>query len=196
MIIKELEERYGVKKKSLYRRMSILNISLDKDVMGRSYANLEQIKLLDEYAQHLKEGGNKNSFTALSQVTIDNGASAPQVPNSPLEAFSQDGASSPHDNLESLSSLSEEQDLGIIDYLQMLLTVEMKKLKQEQAKLSNFEELEKAIEREWLLSSAQVKKLIGVTPKGEMFERGSFKFIRCGKIGRSTAWKVEKVSYS
>ncbi|HEY9599113.1 MAG TPA: hypothetical protein V6D33_15715 [Cyanophyceae cyanobacterium] len=37
------------------------------------------------------------------------------------------------------------------------------------------------------------KRVIGVQPKGERFTRGSFTFVRTGKIGSQAAWRVVKV---
>ncbi len=60
------------------------------------------------------------------------------------------------------------------------------------APLAHLEQLEKAVAHEWLLTSADVKRVIGVKPKGDSFLRGSFTFIRSGMIGNQTAWRVVK----
>ena len=59
--------------------------------------------------------------------------------------------------------------------------------------LAHLEQLEKAVANNWLLSSADVKRVIGVQPKGETFTRGSFTFVRAGKIGSQAGWRVVKV---
>jgi hypothetical protein len=51
-------------------------------------------------------------------------------------------------------------------------------------------DLEKIANNGWLISTAEVKQLIGAKPSGERFTRGSFAFIRSGKIGGQNAWKV------
>ena len=60
--------------------------------------------------------------------------------------------------------------------------------------------LEMARANNWELTTSQVKKLIGVKPscpKGKKtYKRGSFVFIKSGKIGNQTAWKVQKVNES
>jgi len=43
-----------------------------------------------------------------------------------------------------------------------------------------------------ILPSSQVTELAEVKPKGEQFERGSFRFTRAGKIGGQSGWKIEK----
>lgn len=51
--------------------------------------------------------------------------------------------------------------------------------------------LERAAMSNLLLSSMEIKQLIGVKPAGDRFTRGSFTFIKSGKIGSQSAWKVE-----
>ena len=56
--------------------------------------------------------------------------------------------------------------------------------------------LERASEKDWLLTTAEVRQLIGVKPKtskGEkVYQRGCWLFQKAGKIGSQTAWKVSK----
>ena len=58
--------------------------------------------------------------------------------------------------------------------------------------------LEVAAEKGWLLTTEQVRQLIGVRPKlkgsDRTFIHGSFAFVKSGKIGTQIAWKVVKVS--
>ncbi|HAZ46028.1 MAG TPA: hypothetical protein DDW76_06675 [Cyanobacteria bacterium UBA11369] len=64
--------------------------------------------------------------------------------------------------------------------------------------LQALEELEKAALKGWLLTTEQVQQLLGVKPKvkgsDRTFTRGSFSFVKSGKIGSQTAWRVLKVS--
>jgi hypothetical protein len=75
-------------------------------------------------------------------------------------------------------------------------------LKRESAKdrqrspLAEYEELEKAVAHKWILSTAKVKELIGITPrvgKDEMtFVWGSFTFTKAGKLGNQMGWLVAR----
>jgi len=58
--------------------------------------------------------------------------------------------------------------------------------------LAHWAQLEKALENNWQLSSSEIEQLLGLRPKGERWERGSFIFIRTGRIGRETSYRVEK----
>jgi hypothetical protein len=56
--------------------------------------------------------------------------------------------------------------------------------------------LERAANSKWILTTSEVKQLIGVTPttkKGERtFKRGCFVFVKSGKVGNQTGWRVMK----
>jgi hypothetical protein len=58
------------------------------------------------------------------------------------------------------------------------------------------EVLERAHTEGWVLTSAETQKLIGVQPicpKGsESFQRGCWIFIKSGKLGNQTSWRVKK----
>ncbi len=58
------------------------------------------------------------------------------------------------------------------------------------------EALERADAGNWMLTSGEIEQLIGVKPtcpKGsESFQRGSWIFIKAGKVGTQTGWRVHK----
>ncbi|HEY9643964.1 MAG TPA: hypothetical protein V6C57_25965 [Coleofasciculaceae cyanobacterium] len=60
------------------------------------------------------------------------------------------------------------------------------------------EVLERAQSGNWVLTSAELHKLIGVhptCPKGsESFQRGCWVFVKAGKLGAQTAWQVRKAN--
>ncbi len=57
--------------------------------------------------------------------------------------------------------------------------------------------LEQAAIAGWIISSTEVEQLIGVKPscnKGETtYQRGNWQFVKAGKIGTQTGWRVEKL---
>ncbi|MEY3067522.1 MAG: hypothetical protein RLZZ532_4314, partial [Cyanobacteriota bacterium] len=58
MKIKELQERYGLKtRQSIYDWIKAGKIVLPKDDRGHAYATPEQIEVLDQLVEHLKQGG-------------------------------------------------------------------------------------------------------------------------------------------
>lgn len=62
--------------------------------------------------------------------------------------------------------------------------------------LWNLAALERARDSSWLLTTAQVKNLIGVKPSckagKKSYKRGNFIFVKSGKIGSQIAWRVLK----
>ena len=62
--------------------------------------------------------------------------------------------------------------------------------------LAEYEELEKAVTHQRILSTGKVKELIGIIPRvgrDEMtFVLGSFTFTKAGKLGNQMGWLVSK----
>lgn len=56
--------------------------------------------------------------------------------------------------------------------------------------------LERAYAGQWILTSGEIQQLIGVKPScprdSNRFQRGSWIFVKAGKLGSQTAWRVEK----
>lgn len=56
--------------------------------------------------------------------------------------------------------------------------------------------LERACTGHWILTSIEIQKLIGVQPTcskgGESFQRGCWIFVKAGKVGTQTGWRVQK----
>jgi hypothetical protein len=95
-------------------------------------------------------------------------------------------------SLSPVGSLDTSSGLTRTDDLVMLVERIAAAIKPATEPLAHWEQLEKAVTHNWLLTSADVKRVIGVKPKGEYFPRGSFTFIRSGTIGNQTAWRVVK----
>ena len=69
----------------------------------------------------------------------------------------------------------------------------MKALQPPRDPLAHWEQLEKAAANGWLLSSSEIEQLLGTRPHGDRWERGAFVFVRSGKIGRETSYRIEKL---
>ena len=167
MQIADLMERYKLNsRQSLYARFKSLGLSLEKGERGKIDASPEQVELLDELDEHLKKGGSLKNFL-------------PSV-NSVVVG-----------NLESVEDrVSTEQQM-----LEMLVGAIASNL-QPRSPLWHHEELEKAAAGGWLLTSREVKELIGVKPKcgkgSDRFIRGCWSFVKAGKVGGAVGWRVEK----
>jgi len=180
MKIKELQERYGLKtRQSIYDWIKAGNLALPKDERGHAYATPEQIEVLDQLVEHLKTGGTLGSFTPVS---------SPEIYTS---IDSQIDTSEPSTVYSAIDTVNLEIDTPMV-MLERLVGVVVSNI-QPRSPLWFHDELEKAAKQGWILSSSEVEALIGVKPKGEIFHRGGWEFVRAGKIGNQGAWKVNKL---
>ena len=189
MLVQELCDRYNLNsRKSLYRRLNGLGITLAKEG-NKSYATEEQIALLDQQNEHIKKGGSIDNFEPVktAEVTI------------------HDSTTQHNGNLD-ISSLAETTLHSTqLQVTPQLLTDIVQAVSHEIASkmtpaspLWFMCELERARASGWELTTSQVKDLIGVKPRcnegKKTFKRGSFIFVKSGKIGNQTSWKVQKVT--
>ena len=215
MHVQDLQRRYSITRKPLYTRLNAINIKLDKDDTGRACATQEQIEQLDQLDRHLKAGGTLKNFVPVSSVVVettqvnspavplggnpqDRTASQSPIHNSDPARRSSGGCAGgiPPSQLEDtqLRIVNSELriDLVLPDRLEKALIAQSKPLDP----LWYMAALERARMSEWLLTTSEVKQLIGVTPRinsGERsFTRGCFVFVKAGKIGAQIGWKVTK----
>lgn len=155
-------------RQSLYARFKSLGLSLEKGERGKINASPEQVELLDELDEHLKKGGSLKSFL-------------PSVDGVIVGSL---------ESVEDESIMSGKQQL-----LEMLIGTVSEAMRealfasnlQHRSPLWYHEKLEKAAAGGWLLTSKEIKDLIGVKPyckKGEnVLIRGCWQLTKCGKIG-------------
>jgi hypothetical protein len=60
--------------------------------------------------------------------------------------------------------------------------------------LKHWDELERAAQNNYIISSKEITVLLSVRPHGKIWERGAFRFTHCGKIGNQKAWMVSKIN--
>ncbi len=187
MNIKELCDRYNLSsRKSLYRRLNGLGIQLAKK-NTKSYATEEQIALLDQQNEHIKQGGSIDNFepVKIAEVTVHNTATE-QNGNADISGIVETQLHSTQ--LQITPELLENVVEAISNAIASKMTPP--------SPLWFMAELERARASDWKLTTSQVKDLIGVKPKCQKgkktFKRGSFIFVKCGNIGSETAWKVMK----
>jgi hypothetical protein len=161
--VSELTNRYNIGKQAVYNRLEALSIK-PAHHSNRSYISSAQLLLLDRLHEHIASGGTMADF----------------------EASTTSSSLSPVDSLDVSSGLAHTDDL--VMFVERIAAA----IRPTAAPLAHLEQLEKAVAHEWLLTSADVKRVIGVKPKGDSFLRGSFTFIRSGTIGNQTAWRVVK----
>ena len=175
---KDLMSKYGIGKTAFYERLKTANVKPVKEGT-RSWINKQQLEELDRLNSHLASGGKLEDF--VSQLTEQ---SAEQFTDHPPNSL--------------VSSSSEIVNAnGQSEITQLINAIAAIAIAQHEP-LRHYKELERACASGWILTSAEVKQLIGVKPqtKGSdrTFNRGSFCFVKSGKVGIQTGWKVLKVN--
>ena len=172
--VKDLMERYGrTSRDTIYSWCRHARVELRKDDRGLSYATPQQVELLDQVANHVKEGRSLKHFVQVSSLTVEPVSDTLSDTSSPIDVrFTSDSVS----DTERLWQLVG----AIASNLQV------------RSPLQAYRDLEEARQQQWKLSTTQVRQLIGVRPHGQVFVRGSWIFQRDGKIGASGAWRVHK----
>jgi hypothetical protein len=143
--VSELTNRYNIGKQAVYNRLEALKIKPSKQ-SNRSYISGYQLQALDRLHQHIASGGTMADFEA-------------SITSSPLN---------PVDSLDTSSGLTRTDDLVML--VERIAAV----IRPTTEPLAHWEQLEKAVTHNWLLTSADVKRVIGVKPKGDSFTLREF----------------------
>jgi hypothetical protein len=173
--IATLQGRYGLEsRQAVYDRIN----GLDIKPVARGKISPQQLELLDKLDKHIRGGG------AIADFPIQ-----PEVEITPLEKLDN--------SLDILDNqLDNSENLTAITVMAGLVEKMMGYIGNRRSPLVEYEELEKAVTHQWILSTAKVKELIGITPrvgKDEMtFVWGSFTFTKAGKLGNQMGWLVSK----
>jgi hypothetical protein len=185
--IKDLMEKYDLKtRQSIYNWSRALGFELAKDSTGQAYATIEQIFLFDQLSEHLKGGGKLDNFTPVSIAVVDTpiDTAIDRVVDTPIDSELNGGVYQSIDTAIDTASRPGETEL----LLKIIQAVSGRR-----SLVDNLKDLVWLADRNIAISSADVEQLIGVKPHGETFSRGSFRFIRSGKIGNQLGWRVEKI---
>ncbi len=184
LTIKELLERYNLRQRqSIYNWCKASKIELNKDESGRAYATPSQIALLDQLAEHMKKpGANLSNFIPVSKTKIDTAVDI--VVDNKIDGYKGDNKLQQIDPYL-LGEITSQIGIAIANHLSS------------SSPLRHNRELEEAAEKGWLLTTAEVRTLIGVKPhtaKGEItYKRGCWSFSKAGRMGNQTAWRVSKI---
>lgn len=170
--IPDLQAEYGLKsRQAVYDRLKILNISSIKQGT-QSLMRASDKQALDELHHYLQTPGR-----SLSGFVEEKGiaAATPEADNGHITTQTASSTASAPTTLEAIQALAQA-------------------LRPPVAPLEHYRALLFAVENELILTSAEVKALIGIKPSSESFTRGRFTFTRAGKIGNQSAWLISKVS--
>jgi len=195
LTIKDFESRYNVTRSNIYNRINGLKekgYPMEPEKQGgKSVFNADQIALMDSLDSYIKGGGTIGNFselerpvgqTELSYKTQDTQSKLKPADPAPL-TFGM-GAM-----IEAIAS----KVLSILD-LRQTEQPTPQHTPPAADPLANLKALQEACDQGWLLSSSQLAPLVGLKSiHGKEFDRYGFKFVKVGKNGAESAWKVEKV---
>lgn len=173
--VSQLQNRFSLGKQAVYNRLDALGIKPFKEG-NRSKITADQLQLLDQLHEHINQGGTMAEFKKSSTV---------------------DKAKSPVDKVETGMTKSAANNLELM--VQVVSTLDKAYASSTRAKspLWYMGELKRAADEGWLLTTKEVQELIGVKPRttkgGNTYTRGSFSFVKSGRIGGQTAWRVDKL---
>jgi hypothetical protein len=161
--ISELQQRY-----SLTSRQAVYDRmkALAIEPIARGKLSSEQLDKLDKLDKHLKSGGTLSDFESSRTEVIEAGSIEPAA----------------------ATAINQERE----NFLELIEAI-ARHFQQQREPLQHYAALEQAACCAWILTTSEVSGLIGVKPTGDRFERGSFAFVRSGKVGAQTGWKVEKI---
>ncbi|NEO59426.1 MAG: hypothetical protein F6J98_03030 [Moorea sp. SIO4G2] len=189
--VKDLQTKYNIGRSALYERFKHANVKPNKEGT-RSFVSGEQLSELDRLHNHLEGGGTFEDFESLSTTGNSQEAiSLNSSPNSSLNVHRTNSWEAEREPLEVLIDAMKQSFHYAITY-----GVSLPNAGKPVTAIDRHQQLKVAAEEGWLLTTLEVKELIGVKPqagKGEnKYTRGSWTFIKSGKIGRGTAWRVER----
>ncbi len=198
--IKDLQQRYELKtRQSVYDRLNAVKAEVLKEG-NKSYVTEDVINLLDQLQDHLKLGGSIKTFTPTVTATVqpeidsvnsnlDNGS----VNSKTDSVNSQLDSSTVNSKTDSVSSQLDSQENYVqLDLFEEIVFKVVEKVVPSNP-ISHWEKLDQAVERGYILSTSEVAELLGTKSKSKEWTRGSFKFIRRGKIGNQSGWQVTKI---
>lgn len=173
-----LQERYNLKsRQAVYDRLDSLGIK----PITRGKLSAEQLNDLDNLQEWLKANPNG------SIADFPRGAKVVELIDVDRQAFN-----SQQPTTSNLSSGWVDKSDNF-DQTLMLVESIARQIAASKDPLQHYAALERAIASGWLLSSSEVRSLIGTKPTGDRYQRGNFVFIRSGKMGNQSAWRVAKV---
>jgi hypothetical protein len=176
---KDLETRYGITRSNIYNRLSglkDLGYALTPD--GGGLFNADQINLLDQLHAHLQKAGS--SIATFPRIDTQQ--------DSPIRQSHRT-----QDTVGIAIAPTSQSSIEILaNLVDVLSHTALAAMHPPADPLAHLGQLERAAEHDWLLTTSEVKGLIGVAPSGERFKRHGFIFIKMGRSGRQMEWKIYK----
>jgi hypothetical protein len=163
-------DRYGVAKTKLYEYLGDLQIRPFRE--GKiAYITLEQLELLDEYLKRLAKGREAaEAFLA-------------ELPESSEPEYQDD---------EHVHELVHTPFNESPAWLLFIEAVASRLALPPSDPLAPQTQLQQIVDRQWQVTTSQLRQILGIRSIHEG-DRLGFRFQKAGRVGRETAWRVEKL---
>jgi len=151
-------------------------------VPERGEFSQDQMTLMYELHTHLVSGKTLEEFQKIPEVTT-----LPPEPQQKLKVVSTAIVSKNNLISNSSNSSNKENPLGELIKAITQATTPRRDI------LHNYHALEDAVNHQWIISSSNVRELTGSSPHGEVFIWANFEFVKVGKVGRESGWRVRNL---
>jgi len=190
--IKDFETRYGITRSNIYNRINGLKdkgYAMEPGKLGnKSVYSVDQGALMDRLHEHLEAGNTIDSFPDSSgRVQLNQPVDSPT--RHPIERLTTQQDSSIDRSPASLGMAT------LIDAIagKLVEILPTPTPTPTADPLANLRMIQEACDHGWLLSSSQLAALLGIhPPSGQSFDRYGFRFVRSGRNGAESAWKITK----
>lgn len=181
--IKDLQQKYGLKtRQSVYNWLKTVSAEVQKEG-NKSFITAQDVEKLDQLKEHLEQGGSIKSFTLTIPTTVYSTLDNTKLPTDTV-----------HSSIDSVNSrLDQVQPKYVqLELFEKFVDQVTEKITPSNP-ISHWEKLDLAATKGYILTTQEVKQLVGTKPKGKEWIRGAFQFIRAGKIGNQAGWLVVKL---
>lgn len=158
----DLQSKYGITKSTLYKRLESLDIEPYKKGT-RSFILGNDVELLDRFDRWIRDGGSAKTFEKPVRI--------------------------PRAEIVSISSNSSQETNEILILIE---AISRHFAKQSTDPIANVKALVYLADNLIIVPTSKVRELIGIKPRGDIYQWGSFIFERRGKLGRESGWSVTK----
>lgn len=192
--IADLENRYEVNRSNLYKRINTLKAkgySLEFESRDRkSYANADQIALLDRLHRHIQLGRSMNTFPEMWSDSEDVPSS--EVSQSLVRQFEKSRETQDTNGSAISKSPSQLIALSPEQLIELATAIASPAPASPVDPFANLEQIDRAYKKGWSLSTSQLAALLEwETLPGKAFSMYGYAFSPSGR-GRQRVWKIEK----
>lgn len=201
--VADLKTRFGIGKQADINRRKHLNIEAKK-INGTYVITKDELDLLDQLDQFLKSKNNPKMEDFVPNTVYATSDDVTNITSINVSLEPQSNSIVKTSNLDqpmvqlALPGFESLEEFIVEKCFPKLTTLVEKIASSNENEVSELRQLQEISEQDWWITTLQIKKLTGTTPKLKkgktQWQRGCFLFTKVGKIGNQTAWKISRTS--